>query len=98
MLTDVPWDQALEVILRGNQLDYTVDGTIVRIAKIDTLDDENRIAAPAAGRSAGADAGSLHVRTLPLSYAKAAELAPLLIKRPRCRRAATCRSTSARTR
>ena len=37
VLTDVPWDQALEVILRGNQLDYTVDGTIVRIARIDTL-------------------------------------------------------------
>ena len=34
ILTDVPWDQALEVILRGNQLDYTVDGTIVRIARI----------------------------------------------------------------
>ncbi len=41
-LTDVPWDQALDVILRGNQLDYSVDGTIVRIAKIKTLEDENK--------------------------------------------------------
>ena len=40
VLNEVPWDQALEVILRGNQLDYTVDGTIVRIAKIDTLKKE----------------------------------------------------------
>ena len=47
VLNDVPWDQALDVILRGNQLDYTVDGTIVRIAPIDTLRE-------GAGRAAGA--------------------------------------------
>ena len=41
-LTDVPWDQALDVILRGNQLDYSVDGTIVRISRIKTLEDENK--------------------------------------------------------
>ena len=41
-LTDVPWDQALDVILRGNQLDYSVDGTIVRISRIQTLESENK--------------------------------------------------------
>ena len=46
MLTDVPWDQALDVILRGNQLDYTVDGTIVRIAKIETLEERTRRGSP----------------------------------------------------
>jgi type IV pilus assembly protein PilQ len=30
-LRDVPWDQALDIILRANKLGYLVDGTIVRI-------------------------------------------------------------------
>ena len=29
MLTDVPWDQALDIILRSNKLGYMLDGTIV---------------------------------------------------------------------
>jgi type IV pilus secretin PilQ/predicted competence protein len=79
-LTDVPWDQALDVILRGNQLDYTVDGTIVRISKIKTLEDENKARQSAAQAAAerAAQAGGLNFETFPLSYAKAAELAPLL--------------------
>jgi type IV pilus assembly protein PilQ len=79
-LTDVPWDQALDVILRGNQLDYTVDGTIVRISKIKTLEDENRArqAASQAAAERAAQAGGLTFETFPLSYARAAELAPLL--------------------
>ncbi|HEY7498779.1 MAG TPA: type IV pilus secretin PilQ [Vicinamibacterales bacterium] len=79
-LTDVPWDQALDVILRGNQLDYTVDGTIVRISKIKTLEDENKMrqAAAQAAAERAAQAGGLSFETFPLSYAKAAELAPLL--------------------
>ena len=79
-LTDVPWDQALDVILRGNQLDYSVDGTIVRISKIKTLEDENkaRQAAAQAAAERQAQAGGLSFETFPLSYAKAAEIAPLL--------------------
>ena len=34
-LRDVPWDQALDIILRANKLGYIVDGTIVRIAPLD---------------------------------------------------------------
>jgi type IV pilus assembly protein PilQ len=78
VLTDVPWDQALEVILRGNQLDYTVDGTIVRIARIETLRKEQD--ARQALAKAAADAGTLAVRTFPLSYARAAQAAPLVRK------------------
>jgi type IV pilus assembly protein PilQ len=79
-LTDVAWDQALDVILRGNQLDYSVDGTIVRISKIKTLEDENksRQAAAQAAAERAAQAGGLTFETYPLSYAKAAEMAPLL--------------------
>ena len=78
VLTDVPWDQALEVILRGNQLDYTVDGTIVRIARIETLKREQDSRQALA--KAQADAGTLEVRTFPLSYARAAQAAPLVRK------------------
>jgi type IV pilus assembly protein PilQ len=79
-LTDVPWDQALDVILRGNQLDYSVDGTIVRISRIKTLEDENkaRQAQAQAAAERQAQAGGLSFETFPLSYAKAADLAPLL--------------------
>jgi type IV pilus assembly protein PilQ len=79
-LTDVPWDQALDVILRGNQLDYSVDGTIVRISRIKTLEDENksRQSAAQAASERAAQAGGLTFETFPLSYAKAAEMAPLL--------------------
>jgi len=80
ILTDVPWDQALDVILRGNQLDYTVDGTIVRISRIATLENENkaRVAATQAASERAAQAGGLAFETFPLSYAKAVDTAPLL--------------------
>ena len=78
VLNEVPWDQALEVILRGNQLDYTVDGTIVRIAKIDTLKKEQEQRQQLT--KAMAEAGTLTFQTFSLSYAKAASVAPLLTK------------------
>jgi type IV pilus assembly protein PilQ len=78
ILNEVPWDQALDVILRGNQLDYTVDGTIVRIARLDTLRNEQD-SRTALAKSA-ADAGTLAVRTVALSYARAAAMAPLIKK------------------
>jgi type IV pilus secretin PilQ/predicted competence protein len=76
VLTDVPWDQALEVILRGNALDYTVDGTIVRIARIETLRREQDARTQLA--QSAANAGALAVRTYTLSYAKAEQAAPLV--------------------
>jgi type IV pilus assembly protein PilQ len=79
-LTDVPWDQALDVILRGNQLDYTVDGTIVRISRVSTLENENKakVSAAQAAAERAAQAGGLAFETIPLSYARAADTAPLL--------------------
>ena len=76
VFNDVAWDQALDVILRQAQLDYTVDGTIIRIARVDTLrreqDARTQLAASAA------NAGALAVRTYTLSYAKAEQAAPLV--------------------
>ena len=39
-LKEVPWDQALDIILKANKLGYTVDGTVVRIAPLSVLADE----------------------------------------------------------
>ena len=75
-LTDVPWDQALDIILRANRLGYTVDGTIVRIAPLTVLAEEEQERAALAAQQALA--GELELRTLALSYARADEFAPLL--------------------
>ena len=78
VLTDVPWDQALDTILRANNLGYTVDGTIVRIATLATLQAEQEQRRKL--RQAQSDAGQLIVRTFTLSYAKAADVSPLIVK------------------
>jgi hypothetical protein len=78
VLKDVPWDQALDIILRANKLGYFVDGTIVRIAPLTVLADEE-----SQRRKLGEEqalAGQLEVLTKTLSYAKAADLLLLLTK------------------
>lgn len=37
---DVPWDQALELILRQNNLTYVLDGNVMRVGTIKRLSDE----------------------------------------------------------
>jgi type IV pilus assembly protein PilQ len=37
VLDDVPWDQALDIVLKNNGLDRELDGNVLRIATIDTL-------------------------------------------------------------
>ena len=78
LLNDVPWDQALDQILRSNKLGYTVEGNIIRIAPLAVLADEQ--AAQQKLVEAKALAGELRVQTFPLSYAKAEALGPLLVK------------------
>jgi type IV pilus assembly protein PilQ len=77
-LHEVPWDHALDIILRANQLDYTVEGTIVRIAPIETLQKEGESRRRLADEQALS--GELVTVTKMLSYAKAADLAPLLLR------------------
>ncbi len=74
----MPWDQALDIILKANKLGYTVDGTIVRIAPLAVLADEE--AQRRKLTEAQALAGELRVMTRPLSYAKAADLVPIITK------------------
>jgi type IV pilus assembly protein PilQ len=75
-LTAVPWDQALDIILKGAKLGYVVEGTVVRIAPLTSLkdeEDERRKLTEAQSLS-----GTLEVRTYPLSYAQAAKMDALL--------------------
>jgi type IV pilus assembly protein PilQ len=78
MLTDVPWDQALDIILRANKLGYMLDGTIVRIAPLTVLADEEGQRRKLSDEQALA--GELHVLTKTLSYARAEDLQALLTK------------------
>ena len=75
-LRDVPWDQALDIILRANKLGYVVDGTIVRIAPLTVLADEETQRRKLTDEQALS--GELRVLTRSLSYARAEDLRPLL--------------------
>jgi type IV pilus assembly protein PilQ len=71
-LDNVPWDQALDIVLRNNGLDKALDGNVLRIAKIDTL------AAEAENRTklarAEAEAEGLVTVVRYLQYATAADV------------------------
>ncbi|CAN5808093.1 hypothetical protein BH24ACI5_BH24ACI5_02410 [soil metagenome] len=75
---DIPWDQALETILRTNKLGYVAEGTIIRIAPVNVLAEEE--AERRKLTEARALAGDLRVQTFTLSYARAQDMQPLLTK------------------
>jgi len=77
-LHEVPWDQALDIILRDHKLGYSVDGTIVRIAPLSVLADEETQRRKLTDEQALS--GELQLFTRPLSYAKAGDLTALLTK------------------
>ncbi|MGA8152290.1 MAG: type IV pilus secretin PilQ [Terriglobales bacterium] len=72
VLDDVPWDQALDIVLKNNSLARQLDGNVLRIATIDTLRHE------AEARRAQHDAEALAVDKVTftrfLSYAHARDL------------------------
>ena len=78
VMNEIPWDQALETILRSKKLGYVAEGTIIRIAPINVLAEEEAERRKLA--EARALSGDLGVRTFSLSYARAQELQPLLTK------------------
>ena len=78
VLRDVPWDQAFETLLRTHKLGYVAEGTIVRIAPIAVLAEEEGERRKLS--EAKALAGDLRVQTFSLSYAKAVDMMPLLTK------------------
>jgi type IV pilus assembly protein PilQ len=78
-LKGVPWDQAMEQILKINNLGMDIDGTIVRIAPMSQL----RTEAEEQRRLAQARQQSVPLRTVlkSLSYSNATEVATLLRNR-----------------
>jgi type IV pilus secretin PilQ/predicted competence protein len=82
---DVPWDQALELILRQNGLTYVLDGNVMRVGKLERIasevtaqrriEEENRLNVP------------LTTLGFKLSYARATEVQALVqqLASPRAR-------------
>jgi type IV pilus secretin PilQ/predicted competence protein len=72
VLDDVPWDQALDIVLKNNDLSRQLDGNVLRIATVDTLRKE------AENRRAQIDAEALAVDKVSitrfLSYAHAKDV------------------------
>ena len=71
-LIDVPWDQALDVILKTNGLDQVTEGNVIRIAPIDKLRQEREALREA--EKAKELLQKLTVSYIRVSYARAAEL------------------------
>ena len=78
-LDSVPWDQALEMILKVNDLGMQLEGNILRIAPRSTLQRE----AEEEQKLRAAQALSVPLRTVlrRVSYANAAEIAGVLLRR-----------------
>ncbi len=78
VLDDVPWDQALDVVLKNNTLSRQLDGNVLRIATVDTLRKE------AEAHRAAQEAEALAVEkvnvTRFLSYAHSRDVATTLKK------------------
>jgi type IV pilus assembly protein PilQ len=71
VLDDVPWDQALDIVLKNNDLARELEGNVLRIATVDTLKHE------ADARRAQIESEALAVEKVSvtrfLSYAKASD-------------------------
>jgi type IV pilus assembly protein PilQ len=78
VLDEVPWDQALDIVLQNNSLDKQLSGNVLRIATRATLKNEAETQRDL--EKAQAEAIAPVTVTKVLSYAKAASMAPTLKK------------------
>ena len=78
VLDEVPWDQALDIVMQNNSLDKQLNGNVLRIATRSTLQKE----AETQRDLEKAQAEAVAPVTVPrvLSYAKASTMAPILKK------------------
>jgi type IV pilus assembly protein PilQ len=76
VLDDVPWDQALDIVLKNNNLDRQLDGNVLRIATVDTL----RLEAESHRHQMEAQMAALEKVTATrfLSYAHAKDVLPTI--------------------
>src|SRR6185369_16998198 len=75
-LKDVPWDQALDIILQAKGLSKRKNGNVVLIAPTDELAAKEKLALEA--QSAVSDLEPVRTESFALSYAKAEDLKKLL--------------------
>src|SRR6202795_4299391 len=75
-LKDVPWDQALDIILQAKGLSKRKNGNVVLIAPTDELAAKEKLALEA--QNAVSDLEPVRTESFALSYAKAADLKVLL--------------------
>ena len=73
-MRNVPWDQALEVILQAKGLGMVRRGNLIRVAPLETLEKERELAIER--RKQLETLEPLETRLVPVSYATAAELEP----------------------
>ncbi|GAB4110027.1 MAG: hypothetical protein OHK0013_45840 [Sandaracinaceae bacterium] len=71
-MRNVPWDQALEVILQAKGLGMVRRGNLIRVAPLETLEKERELAI--SRRKQLEDLAPLETRLVPVSYATAGEL------------------------
>ncbi len=73
-MRNVPWDQALDVILQAKGLGMVRRGNLIRVALLTTLEKERELAL--ARRKQNVDLAPLETRIVPVSYASATNLQP----------------------
>jgi type IV pilus assembly protein PilQ len=75
-LVDVPWDQALDIVLKVNKMGRTLEGNVLRIAPLGALarEQEQRRQLERSKEMAG----PIEVKTVTLSYSKASDVQTLL--------------------
>lgn len=76
VLDGVPWDQALDIVLKNNRLDKTLEGNVLRIARVETLSAEQEALKRLA--EAREEAQPLVTVFRPINYAKASTISTML--------------------
>jgi type IV pilus assembly protein PilQ len=77
-MVNIPWDQAMDIILRMNGLGYALEDNILRIASVAALTKEAEDESKA--KEAKKKAEDLVTRIVAINYAKAKEVEPTLKK------------------
>jgi type IV pilus assembly protein PilQ len=73
-LSAVPWDQALDIILRSLTLGMVQEGNVIRVSSQTALEEERRKAIEEA--NAAVQLKALETRLIPLSYATVGDMLP----------------------
>jgi type IV pilus secretin PilQ/predicted competence protein len=75
-LVAVPWDQALDILLKNNKMGRSIDGNILRVAPMDVLTQEKQAEKIMVESKEFTE--PIIIRRYPLSYAKAEEVQLLI--------------------